>query len=108
MSQDTVMNVSKLTECPDCGNNISRRATSCPNCGAPANVLSATTDEPGIKTIQSTSKELKSHLIISVVIFWLGVLLLFNDSTRIFGVFITIISLLYFFFTKISIWWSHG
>ncbi len=45
-----------LINCPECGKEISNKATSCPNCGMPvASSIKVGTEQP----IEQTSKRLK-------------------------------------------------
>ena len=62
-----------LVRCPDCGKEVSTRASSCPNCGGP--VAAEENKDKEIKVItEHTSKSLKGQSCLSGVLFLLGVL----------------------------------
>lgn len=103
-----------LIKCSECGGQVSDKAASCPHCGAPisrAKETSAAGQE--LTTIQQTSKKLKLHTVLSVLIAVIGIIVLFGDSDAeghgaSFGALLAIGGLTWFFVTRIRIWWHHS
>ena len=110
-----------LIKCSECGRQVSDKAESCPQCGAPiASALE--TEAAGIKlrTIQQTSKRLKTHILISAVLFWGGLvwMIVAMRSASSGGVppspVVTVVASLMMFtglawyaITKLRVWWHH-
>ena len=110
-----------LIACPECGKDISTKAETCPHCGAPigaAPEVNATGTQ--IRTIQETSKRLKTHILISAILFWGGFVWMFlyilsartdGDSPSILTYFVATImiltGLIWYIVTKARIWWHH-
>lgn len=63
-----------LTACPECQRQVSTLAPSCPNCGAP---IAQQLGKP--VTIERTSKSVKRGMLISALVFWFGLIFLFNS-----------------------------
>lgn len=62
-----------LIKCSECGRQVSDKAESCPQCGAPiASALETEATGAKLRTIQQTSKRLRTHILISAVLFWGG------------------------------------
>lgn len=102
-----------LVRCPDCGKDVSTRASSCPNCGGP--VAAEENKDKEIKVItEHTSKSLKGQSCLSGVLFLLGVLFVFSgitnkdgsDAVKL-GFWIVLGSIVWHTIIKISIWWHH-
>lgn len=105
-----------LVTCPDCSASVSDRAPACPKCGAPiASVKEVAAAGVPLTTTQVTSKRLKGHILISALLFWGGVLLMFtmrsqpgdSGSAPIIGSFAITIGLIWYVVTKARIWWHH-
>ncbi len=108
-----------LINCPECKNQVSDTAATCPNCGAPIKGASeAKAAGSNLTTTQSTSKRLKLHMLISSLIFLIGVTWFFVASqaaaenpgidvnVAIPGWFI-IVGAVWFLITRFRIWWHH-
>lgn len=103
-----------LISCPDCGIDVSKRATACPHCGAP---IASARIGTALKTEQRTSKRLKLHYVLSIGIcitsgMWLMAGLGGQDDPR--ASTINPVPLLWLFagafwfgMTKLRIWWHH-
>lgn len=89
-----------LVKCQDCEKEVSTRAAACPNCGAPI------TDTETTVLTETTSKDLKSELILCVLVFFLGLFAFFAGSYA-FGFLLMVLSPILFTITKIKIWWHH-
>lgn len=91
-----------LLKCKECKQEISSRAPACPHCGCP------------LSTIKGISKKLKSHVVLSSIIFWIGLIWLFaiirqaKDLSDMVGPPILIAaSLAWYVITKVRIWWHR-
>jgi len=60
-----------LIKCSECGRDVSDKATACPACGAP---IADAAVGASIQTIEKTSKKLKAHYAIAVVVFFIGLI----------------------------------
>ncbi len=110
-----------LIQCPECSNTVSNTAAACPHCGAPIARAGAEHVAIGtpVSTIQQTSKRLKSRLVISALLWWVGVIWLIfaiSEAKESIGAkppfpttpfMITFIASGWFILTKIRIWWHH-
>lgn len=65
-----------LIQCNECGGQVATSAAACPHCGAPTATQSQAIGTP-LATIQQTSKRLKTHILISAVLFFGGIILFF-------------------------------
>ena len=73
-----------LTQCPDCGKEVSTSAVACPNCGAPiAGASEAKAAGAQLTTTQATSKKIKTQQAISAIMFLVGMVWLIGTSSRI-------------------------
>lgn len=86
-----------LTECLECGKEISDQAISCPNCGNPMN---------GVQTIEATGKKYKAIQAVGFVLVLIGVLLFVVGPLGAAGVFFCI-GLVILFYGRIGAWWHH-
>ncbi len=105
-----------LMACPECAREVSDKAPSCPACGAPiASAAERRSVGVPLTTVQETSKRLKSHILVSALLFWGGIIWLFSAgsagsgdantgvlaSLSMFG------GLVLYLVTKFRIWWHH-
>ena len=105
-----------LITCPECSTRVSELASACPHCGAPISTAKdvASAGTP-LATIQETSKKLKFHIIISAILFWGGLIMLFGnidsvkagESMSLLPSFAMMAGLIWYFVTRIRIWWHH-
>ena len=106
-----------LINCPECNNQVSSIAESCPHCGAPiAGAKEGQSAGAPIKTIQETSKKLKLQILISSLVFWVGVIWIFaeingakysaDDPSSIPALMI-FVGLVWYLVTRFRIWWHH-
>lgn len=106
-----------LIQCPECSNAVSNTASTCPHCGAPIAQAAAERVAIGtpVSTIQETSKSLKVHILLSTVLFFVGITVFFvamNASDGASGIgaigfLIFLVGAIWFFVTKFRIWWHH-
>jgi len=116
-----------LTLCNDCRSQISDRVLSCPFCGGPVKNHTEVRKEPSAleKKIDTrvvtelTSKKLKKRILISALLFWIGiigtmVLPHIVEADKLPPVFLATAIVLMIFtgmimwiVTKIKIWWHH-
>ena len=106
-----------LINCPECNNQVSSTAEACPHCGAP--IVGAEENNAAgapIKTIQETSKKLKLQILISSVIFWVGIVWLFIEVNKTIDSgaapsqipsFLLLIGMVWYITTRVRIWWHH-
>ena len=104
-----------LIACPECKHQVSDTATSCPNCGTSiADAESSKATGTPLLTIQETSKKLKMQIIISSIMFWVGLFMAFSyaqaigeDSSPTIPAFMMLIGLIWYLITRFRIWWHH-
>ena len=109
-----------LILCPECSNTVSNTAAACPHCGAPIARAAAERVAIGtpLSTIQQASKRLKMHIVVSALLWWLGVIWLIfaiviaSQSTGATPSFnkpciIIFIATAWYILTKLRIWWHH-
>jgi uncharacterized membrane protein YvbJ len=101
-----------LIACPDCSTEVSDRAPTCPKCGAPiAGRAEAVATGVSLTTTQQTSKQLKLHMLLASLCFWVGLVWLIFSSTADAPSFVAIILLLvgivWYISTRSRIWWHH-
>ena len=110
-----------LINCSECGRQVSDKAESCPQCGAPiASALETEAAGAKLRTIQQAGKRLKTHIFISAVLFWVGivgVIVVAQSASRggvppspvVTMVAITMIfaGLVWYAVTKLRVWWRN-
>lgn len=105
-----------LINCPECNNQVSSTAASCPHCGAP--IAEATGRKAGraqLTTIQETSKKLKLHVLLSSIVFWIGVVWLIvginaakqDEELSAIPVILMFVGVVWYVVTRYRIWWHH-
>ena len=119
-----------LIACPDCGHNISDLAATCIHCGRPLGAKSKSTTTPSaasapatrgqppadahsnVVTVQQTSQTLKLQLVLATLAFLLGCTMWLtastDDPTRIFGIAITAVGIVWYLLVKMNIWFRHA
>ena len=102
-----------LIACPECGHQVSSAAPSCPGCGAPiAGAAELSAVGATITTVQETSKRLKLHTLISVVMICVGVVWAMavaqdpNGSGTLAALLI-VAGLVWYLVSRVRIWWHH-
>lgn len=96
-----------LIQCPECSNKVSDTAAACPHCGAPV--------APPVATIQETGKGLKLEIFLASLCCWGGgiwIIVAYNTPTVsadsiAFALALLAAGALWYFVTKIRIWWHH-
>lgn len=94
-----------LISCPDCGTQVSDKATSCPKCACP---LKETT------LIEQTGKIWKAVQLAGGIFMALGILSVFfgcqsnSSNGTFFGMVLCSFGLTLFFMGRIMGWWYHG
>ncbi len=106
-----------LINCPECDNQVSNTAESCPHCGAPiAGAKEGQAAGTQIKTVQETGKKLKLQILISSLIFWVGVIWLFaainsaklsSEEPSSMPALLITVGLIWYITTRFRIWWHH-
>jgi hypothetical protein len=110
-----------LIKCSECGRQVSDKAESCPQCGAPiASALEAAAAGVKLRTIQQTSKGLKTHILISAVLFWGGIVWLIvivrsassggvppSPVVSMIAILMIVAGLVWYAVTKLRVWWHH-
>ncbi len=91
-----------LIKCSECGVEVSDQADKCPKCACP---ISPVVDSEKAQVIEQTSKSLKGQLAISVIVVFLGFIMLpFYSGV---GIFFLVGGLVAVIAIKVSIWWHH-
>jgi len=111
-----------LINCPECNKEISDKAPACPGCGSPiaaAPAIRAAAKEadgsgvPQLQTIQETSKQLKSQMVMSLVlfgagvVFWLSVEKTPGGNEGMAPMAVTAAGIVWYLATRYRIWWHH-
>jgi len=103
-----------LIRCSECAKQVSSKAESCPQCGCPLRSKPDVVSGRKIVTIEKTSKQFKTDLIIGHLISWpsVGVVIWGASEGRTdlvgYGILGTLFGFLVLGLTKLSIWWHHG
>ena len=98
-----------LTECPDCGKQVSDMAPSCPECGRPM----AGADKPGpgpdagVTTVQETSRRLKGHQLAGSAVLITGFVTLAQGAHNL-GALLLFAGAFWVFGAALASWWRHG
>lgn len=103
-----------LIQCSECSTTISDKARYCIKCGAPIASENITSGSD-LVTTQETAKKFKVQILITSVLFWVGLCLwlphLNNyeppSSARI-GQLLSYIGAFWYVVTKVQVWWNHG
>ncbi len=98
-----------LINCPECTSEISDKAPACPKCGAPISAEKIAT-ESDLVTTQETSKKLKMHILISVLLIFGGTIIALataQSGGAGFGTLIAVVGLVWFITTRFRTWWHH-
>ena len=110
-----------LIKCSECGRPVSDKAESCLQCGAPID-SALETEAAGIelRTIQQTSKRLKTHILISAVLFWGGLVWMIvvmrsassggvppSRVVTMLAILMMLAGLIWYAVTKLRVWWHH-
>jgi len=104
-----------LINCPECNKEISDKAPACPGCGSPiaAAKESAGSGVPQLQTIQETSKQLKTQMVMSLllfgagVVFWLSVEKTPGGNEGMAPMAVTAAGIAWYLATRYRIWWHH-
>lgn len=101
-----------LIKCAECGKDVSDKAINCPNCGYPISPSRPAGFAPVL--IEQTGKETKMLILLSVIIFLIGLALMgkyysngANDPSYKVGVLFAIGGTLGFVFGKVAKWWYY-
>lgn len=98
-----------LFKCFECSREVSNKASTCPNCGAPI-AAAAEHKEVGVNltTTQETSKQLKKHIIVSVLLLCAGIIWIVATENPIgIGGLLMVVGLILYLVTRFNIWWHH-
>lgn len=105
-----------LIACPECTREVSNSAPSCPNCGvAIAAALETKASGARLVTTQETSKKLKLHTMIAVLLIVIGVVGVVSASNQptdsassgSWPVLAISAGLVWYLVTRFRIWWHH-
>lgn len=106
-----------LINCPECNKQVSNMAPTCVGCGfkISADRESAGSGVAALTTTQTTSKKLKGHILMSSLMFWVGLLIAIvvaggdpsSDDPPKWSILMTIVGFLWYVVTRFKIWWHH-
>ncbi len=109
-----------MTQCRECTHPVSSLASSCPHCGCPvSSAAEAAAIGTQSTTIQQTSKRLKMHTILALLMIITGLLMVMQSPSTpennqgIFGFSpslpaLTVFSgIIWYIVTRCRIWWHH-
>lgn len=114
-----------LIKCPDCGREVSDRASSCPQCASPLaaatvmnvpvmNVPAVPSGAPQVQTIERTGKRFKGLHVLGVLGVCFGVFVLIlggaahSSGATTLGGLSFLGGLGAYLYARIGAWWSHG
>lgn len=101
-----------IITCDECGGRVSDKAASCPHCGGPI-ALRDEISQPET-TIQSTSKGLKAHNGLALILVCIGFLVMFvpiaagEEEPPAIGSVLFVAGLVWYIVTRFRIWWNHS
>jgi uncharacterized membrane protein YvbJ len=99
-----------MIKCPECGTEVSDKADKCLKCAYP---ISGQLSEGKVQTIEKTSKALKKQLVFAALTTIIGLLVMVSTAINefnggiFFGVFLTLVGIIWIFAIKTKIWWHH-
>ncbi len=92
-----------LTNCKECGKQISDKAVSCPNCGNPIKPV----------VIEQTKKRWKLLMLMSVILIIISIYVFFygmnknNNGLIYYGIFLAFAGFIVLGVSKFGAWWSN-
>jgi uncharacterized paraquat-inducible protein A len=86
-----------LINCPECKQQISDNAPTCPHCGYSMHAV----------TIEQTGKTWKLLIIMSILMFLVGLALMPNKNNESFAWILITFGVIFFFVGKIGRWWNN-
>jgi len=96
-----------LTTCPDCGTDVSTKASACPKCGAPVFERSAR----GTVTTQRTGKSIKAQKLLFQLLLVIAVIWFFiakaAESPVGWPVALFFVAVFMLYVTRFRRWWHH-
>ncbi len=94
-----------LTNCPECGKQISERAAACPECACPLTPPPLPAND--VQTIEQTGKQFKAGLLVgaALVAVGQGACLMGEGGT---GMGITLVGFVVILASGVLGWWHHG
>lgn len=106
-----------LIQCSDCGNKVSTAAVSCPKCGAPVSGADeAIAAGAPLTTTQFTSKKIKTHQLVAVLLIIIGGIWLAvaagqdarSEGAGAMPMLVIFIGMVWYLVARIRTWWHHG
>ena len=96
-----------LIKCSECGKEISNRADACPSCGNPIH-RAPIENEEGIQKveIEQTNKKWKKTGCLSVVVAFIGIMLMGKSIWL--GFFVLFIAVIIGQYARFGAWWDNG
>ncbi|RFF30584.1 zinc-ribbon domain-containing protein [Wenzhouxiangella sediminis] len=100
-----------LIDCPECGHQVSDKASTCPSCGVGISEAkeAQSAGEP-ITTVQQTSKKFKQQALLAAVVIAAGIMIVFSNggsTSDAIGWTITLIGFGWLIVARINVWWHH-
>lgn len=108
-----------LIKCAECNNQVSSTAATCPHCGAPvASKTEHAATGSTVTTVQETGKRLKVHIMLSLAIFFIGIIsaaVSFSAAQNNAGEIeaspypglMIFVGAIWYVITRFRIWWHH-
>jgi uncharacterized membrane protein YvbJ len=96
-----------LTQCNECGHEVSDKAATCPKCGNPI----ARTHNPKetgerVVTVQATAKSIKTQQLLATILCCVGIVLIIAENSA--GALLVVGGIGWFILTRFMAWWHHG
>jgi uncharacterized membrane protein YvbJ len=71
-----------LIKCPECGKEISDKATQCMYCGAPMDALRDMNEQTKVQSIEQIHKSLRLQTIFGMILFLIGMVTLIREIIK--------------------------
>ena len=105
-----------LINCEECGASVSDKAHHCIKCGAPVAIAKESIAAGAeLSTVQETSKKLKLNTLFASILFWGGIISVFNTASPlevgsdppILATLSIMVGAIWYIVTKFRVWWHH-
>ncbi len=101
-----------MTECPECGVEVSEKAETCPKCAYP--IAMFTPNE--VQAVEQTGKKVKLQILFSILMIVLGITIFILQLNReeqiqdtiVLGLLLVFIGSIWLLAVRFFSWWYHG